>query len=93
MAAQPGRIGRLPDLGALEHRAASATGRSNSALRLRDVWGSYALDDEQAAAVAGRRVLLVDDFTDTGWTLTVTARLLRSVGASAVYPFVLGVAA
>ncbi len=93
VAASLAGLGRLPDLGALEHRAASATGRSNSALRLRDVWGSYALDDEQAAAVAGRRVLLVDDFTDTGWTLTVTARLLRSVGASAVYPFVLGVAA
>jgi ATP-dependent DNA helicase RecQ len=36
-------------------------------------------------------VLLVDDRTDSGWTLTVAARLLRQAGASAVLPFVLGV--
>ena len=34
-------------------------------------------------------ILLVDDRTDTGWTLTVVARLLRLSGADAVYPFVL----
>jgi ATP-dependent DNA helicase RecQ len=33
----------------------------------------------------------VDDYTDSGWTLTVAARLLRQAGAAAVYPFVLGV--
>jgi ATP-dependent DNA helicase RecQ len=37
-------------------------------------------------------VLLVDDYTDTGWTFTVVARLLRAAGAGAVYPFALGVA-
>jgi ATP-dependent DNA helicase RecQ len=36
-------------------------------------------------------VLLVDDRTDSGWTLTVGARLLRLAGAEAVLPFVLGV--
>jgi ATP-dependent DNA helicase RecQ len=35
--------------------------------------------------------VLVDDRTDSGWTLTVAARLLRHAGASAVHPFVLGV--
>ena len=49
----------------------------------------YRLSDP--GAVSGRRVLLVDDLTDTGWTLAVTARQLRRAGASAVYPFVLGV--
>jgi ATP-dependent DNA helicase RecQ len=39
----------------------------------------------------GDPVLLVDDYTDTGWTLTVVARLLRQAGAGSVYPLVLGV--
>jgi len=43
------------------------------------------------SAVAGRRVLLVDDATETGWTLTVAARALRKAGATAVYPLVLAV--
>jgi ATP-dependent DNA helicase RecQ len=42
--------------------------------------------------LAGRTVLLVDDFTDSGWTLTVAARALRRAGAAAVYPLVLAVA-
>lgn len=61
----------------------------NSAQRLRGVADRFSLTDP--AAVAGRTVLLVDDFTDTGWTLAVTARLLRQAGATAVLPFVLGV--
>ena len=92
LAARLGEIGRLPVLGTVEHVGPSTRGRSNSALRLREVWGSYVLDDALAAAVDGRDVLLVDDFTDTGWTLTVIARLLREAGASAVCPFVLGIA-
>jgi ATP-dependent DNA helicase RecQ len=39
--------------------------------------------------VAGRSVLLVDDRTVTGWTLTVAARTLRRAGATAVHPLVL----
>ena len=34
-------------------------------------------------------VLLVDDVVDTGWTMTVAARLLRRAGATAVLPFAL----
>ena len=37
-------------------------------------------------------MLLVDDYTDTGWTLAVVAPLLRQAGTGAVYPFVLGIA-
>jgi ATP-dependent DNA helicase RecQ len=37
-------------------------------------------------------VLLIDDLTHTGWTLTVVARSLRQAGARSVLPFVLGVA-
>jgi len=64
-------------------------GGVNSARRLASVVNRYRLSDP--GAVSGRRVLLVDDLTDTGWTLAVTARELRRAGASAVYPFVLGV--
>ena len=86
-------IGRLADLGPIPHRGPTSTTRSNSALRLRDVWDSYRLPDDLTNQVAGRAVLLVDDTTDTGWTLTVVARLLRRAGAERVYPFVLGIAA
>jgi ATP-dependent DNA helicase RecQ len=92
VATQLGTIGRLPHLGQVPHTGPSSRGRSNSAMRLRDVWGSYAVPDELAAGLDGRSVLLVDDYTDTGWTLTVVVRLLRRAGAGAVYPFVLGVA-
>jgi ATP-dependent DNA helicase RecQ len=93
LAARIAGIGRLPDLGPIAHRGPSSAGRSNSALRLRDVWGGYELPAGLAGHVAGRGVLLVDDLTDTGWTVTVVARLLRQAGASGVYPFVLGIAA
>ena len=65
------------------------TATTNSARRLAAVLERHRLVDP--AAVAGRRVLLVDDATDTGWTLTVAARALRKAGATAVYPLVLAV--
>jgi ATP-dependent DNA helicase RecQ len=34
-------------------------------------------------------VLLVDEFVDTGWTMTVAARALRRAGAVSVLPFAL----
>jgi ATP-dependent DNA helicase RecQ len=92
LAARLGTIGRLPHLGEVPHSGPSSGGRSNSAMRLRDIWPTYAVPGELAAALAGQRVLLVDDYTDTGWTLTVVTRLLRQAGAGAVYPFVLGIA-
>ena len=96
LAAQIGRIGRLPVLGTVPHHGGSGLARSNSAQRLRAVWDSYQLPAEVADALSGQYrdqpVLLVDDFTDTGWTLTVVARMLRSAGAGPVYPLVLGIA-
>ncbi len=80
----------LPVLSAFEvvdDRPTSAA--TNSARRLAEVLGRFRLAD--SAAVAGRRVLLVDDSTDTGWTLTVAARELRKAGAVEVFPFVLAV--
>jgi len=61
----------------------------NSAQRLRGVIGRHRLANPEA--VTGRRILLVDDRTDSGWTLAVAARELRRAGATAVFPFVLAV--
>ena len=68
---------------------ARRSGGTNSARRLAAVLGRHRLADP--AAVCRQRVLLVDDATDTGWTLTVAARELRKAGATAVYPLVLAV--
>ena len=49
------------------------------------------LSPEQAEAVAGRTVLLVDDVVASRWTLTMCARELRLAGAEAVLPFALAI--
>ncbi len=46
-----------------------------------------------AVAGLGGPVLLIDDRLETGWTMTVAARLLRDAGAPAVLPLVLAVTA
>lgn len=82
----------VPLLGVLAPDTARASRHDvNSAQRLADVvrrLGS-SVTPELAAAVAGRSVLLVDDRYDTGWTMTVAARLLRRAGARAVHPMTL----
>jgi ATP-dependent DNA helicase RecQ len=66
----------------------------NSAQRLQAVWRELTIPENVREAVAGigGPVLLVDDRIETGWTMTVAARLLREAGAPAVLPFVLAVA-
>jgi ATP-dependent DNA helicase RecQ len=63
----------------------------NSTHRWRAAQAALRLDPElgERVASAGGPVLLVDDLTDTGWTLTVAAQLLREAGAAAVLPFAL----
>ena len=76
--------------------AASGPARHfKTAQRRRGVWQALGLPADLAAAVegAGGPVLLVDDQIDTGWTMTVAARLLRLAGAPAVLPFALAVTA
>jgi ATP-dependent DNA helicase RecQ len=75
------------------HAGQSVTGRSNSALRLREVWNADELPAALASQLAGQSVLLVDDLVDTGWTFTVVARLLRRAGAGRIYPFARALAA
>jgi len=97
LAARIADIGRLPYLGALEYTrdaggAPSAPARQhNSAQRLRAVWPSLVVPASIGDALASLNgpVLLVDDRTETGWTLTVGAMRLREAGACAVLPFVL----
>ncbi|PZR55569.1 recombinase RecQ [Xylanimonas oleitrophica] len=65
----------------------------NSAMRLAGVARRLELQLAEPAlrGLPGRTLLLVDDWTESGWTLTVAARLLRQAGAARVFPFVLGV--
>ncbi|MEV4923121.1 RecQ family ATP-dependent DNA helicase [Streptomyces roseoverticillatus] len=89
-------VGRMPLLGTVEYGGADSdtrVPRTNSAQRLRALDGALTVPPELAAALAsaGGPVLLVDDFTDTGWTLAVAARLLRRAGAPEVFPMVLAV--
>ncbi|QQQ77666.1 RecQ family ATP-dependent DNA helicase [Saccharothrix sp. 6-C] len=81
-------VGRLPLLGQVW--LGEATRRANSAQRL--VGLVRETDVPDLSGVDGP-VLLVDDQVDTGWTMTVAARLLRRAGASAVLPFALAVTA
>ncbi|MCC2310210.1 DEAD/DEAH box helicase [Cellulomonas chengniuliangii] len=85
----------IPVVGSLRPVGGSPAARHdvNSAQRLAGVVRRLELDLSPAAAAGlpGRSVLLLDDRTDSGWTLTVGARLLRQAGASAVFPFVLGI--
>lgn len=87
-------VGRLPLLGTVEYTGnASPVSRSNSAQRLKALDGMLEVPPELASALAEARgpVLLVDDYTETGWTLAVAARMLRRAGAQGVLPLVLAV--
>ncbi|PFG18079.1 ATP-dependent DNA helicase RecQ [Propionicimonas paludicola] len=90
------QVGRLQYLGAIDLvRTESSGPGGNSAFRLADVWGRFAISPELASALAGLDgpVLLVDDLADSRWTLTVAAKLLREAGADEVLPFALAVVA
>ncbi|UQX88799.1 RecQ family ATP-dependent DNA helicase [Jatrophihabitans telluris] len=95
-AARIAGIGRLPLLGTVEHLGNSSPARSNSAQRVLAVHDGYRLPAELAAALSGdfngRPLLLVDDISDSGWTIAIVARLLRQAGAGQIYPLVLALA-
>lgn len=81
-----GALGRLPYLGVVGYRGPGpAAHGTNSAQRLRALWDVF----EVAFDVPSGPVLLIDDHVDTGWTMTVVARLLRQAGATAVLPLAL----
>lgn len=91
-------VGRLPLLGSLAYTDDSADlslPRSNSAQRLRALSGALTAPPSLQAALeaADGPVLLVDDMTESGWTLAVATRLLLRSGARGVLPLVLAVRA
>jgi ATP-dependent DNA helicase RecQ len=89
------QIGRLDHLGCLDYTdqtwAATPAPHYNSAQRLRTVWETFTLPPPLHEAVATQTapILLVDDRIDTGWTMTIAAKLLREAGAPSVLPLVL----
>ncbi|MFI7297687.1 RecQ family ATP-dependent DNA helicase [Streptomyces sp. NPDC050121] len=90
-------VGHLPFLGTLTYTGPSGAHvarRSNSAQRLRALSGAFTVSEELAEALANSPgpVLLVDDCTESGWTLAVAARLLRQAGCEEVLPLVLAAA-
>jgi ATP-dependent DNA helicase RecQ len=91
---RPG-IGRLNYLGAvgLVVREQHQAPQGNSAQRLRQVHDAFTLGAELEAANGAHQgpILFVDDAVDTGWSMTVAARLLRQACAEAVLPLVLAV--
>lgn len=80
-------LGRLTNLGTLRyrpgHRPVTA---ANSAYRVAALHDGWEVPD--LGGVDGP-VLLIDDLADTGWTLTMAARVLRKAGATEVLPFAL----
>ncbi|MEU9661134.1 RecQ family ATP-dependent DNA helicase [Streptomyces chartreusis] len=94
LGARIAEVGRLPLLGSLEYAGeGSSVSRSNSAQRLKALDGALNVPADLASALSENPgpVLLVDDFTETGWTLAVAARMLRRAGAQGVMPLVLAV--
>lgn len=80
-------LGRMTDLGTLEyHPQRRAVAAANSAYRVAALDGSWSEPAPEVCAITGP-VLLVDDLTDTGWTLTMAARVLRQAGVPEVLPF------
>jgi ATP-dependent DNA helicase RecQ len=90
-------VGRLPYLGALAYTGEDGPGprRHNSAQRLASLWPAFEIPDDVGEALRGLDgpVLVMDDRIETGWTMTVAARLLRKAGAQVVLPLVLAAGA
>ena len=83
-------VGRLTYLGEIDSHGPPPR-RANSAQRLADLWRRLTISEDLRSGITAvdGPVLLVDDLVDTGWTMTLGARLLREAGAPAVLPFAL----
>lgn len=88
------QIGRMPFLGSLALTGDGPRGSSggNGGYRLAAVWEAFAVSPEIQAFLAAKPdavILLVDDRTDSRWSLTVAGMALREAGAGAVLPYTL----
>ena len=80
-------VGRLHYFGEIVVDGPITAHSANSARRVAQLWP--AMRSAVDLSTVGGPVLLVDDQIDSGWTMTLAARLLRRSGAPAVLPFVL----
>ncbi len=78
----------VPDL-LLRRRATPSQGRLSRVERRRNVAGAFAVNPARAAALRGRRLLLVDDVMTTGATVSACTRAALRAGAAAVDVLVL----
>ncbi|MEO6512699.1 MAG: helicase-related protein, partial [Nocardioides sp.] len=76
-------------LAIVDHSIPPGRGAVNSAHRVAAVSRRFAWQASGDGSIDGAEVLLVDDQSVTGWTLTLAARTLRQAGAAAVHPLVL----
>jgi ATP-dependent DNA helicase RecQ len=83
-------VGWLTPLGSVLVSGAGGH-RANSARRLAELWSAMSVPDGLATTLStvDGPVLLVDDLVDSGWTMTLAAKLLRDAGAADVLPFAL----
>lgn len=89
IAARIGALGQLPvrDVVSRVEVRPPQSELGNGPHKLRNVWGAFAVATTPAPPAGP--VLLLDDTSDSGWTLTVVAAQLRGAGAESVLPFVL----
>ncbi len=88
-------VGRLPLLGTLSSTHTLDSGpRGNSAQRVLALHDSFTVPPEMAKALQDLQgpVLVVDDMSDSGWTMVLAGRALRQAGATGVLPLALAVA-
>ncbi len=80
-------LGRLEVLAPLERTRTGApqTDQFNAAHKLTNVWGAFAV----VGSLPAGAIVVLDDYYDSGWTMTVAAATLRDAGADLVLPFAL----
>ena len=96
LAQQLAAVGRLRYLGQLEYRGRPPQNGpgGNSAFRVAAVADAFEIPEPLEALLANAPgpVMLVDDLTDSRWSLAMAGRALRIAGAPGVLPFTLGIA-
>jgi ComF family protein len=69
----------------LRSRATESQGHKSAAARLDNVRGAFKVRKGAVSAVAGKKILLIDDVFTTGATLAECVRALKRAGAKRVY--------